>query len=443
MKIESLRNKKIAILWFGKEWKSTLDFLKEIWAENITVFDKDITISKEEWIHYSLWEGYLESLWYYEVIIKSPGISPYNDKIFPYVDRITSQTEIFYDNYPGKIISITATKGKSTTATLTYLTLKKAGFKVKLVWNIWNPVLSEVDMNKEYDYIVYELSSYMLENLNKSDQISILWNIYPDHLDWHNWFDNYSNTKKNVVRWSKYSIVRDFIWIHSENIKTFWESWDYTFLEWNFYVRGNIVFTNRWFKIEGIHNMMNIASVMGVCDILWIWFWALQEVCKEFIWLPHRMEKFWPYSWIYFIDDAISTTPESTIEAIKTYKTDVWVLFLWWLDRGYEFNSLVKQLEHYQIFNLVLFPETSKKIIPLLNDKFNYIETTSMKEGIIFAYKHTPKWKTVMLSTASPSYNLWKNYIEKWEEFKKYAMVCSPSDSLYEKIKNFITKILP
>lgn len=436
-----MKDKKIAILWFWKEGQSTLDFLQKIWAKDVTVFDKDVTLEKEPWIKYSLWETYLDSLGYYEVIIKSPWISPYNDKIAPYIDRITSQTEIFYSNYTWKVISVTATKWKSTTATLIYKTLQKAWYDVKLVWNIGHPVLSEIDINRQYDFVVYELSSYMLENLNKKDQISILWNIYPDHLDRHDWFENYSNTKKNVVRWSKYSIVRDFVWMHSDHIKSFWDTWDYTYKNWNFYVRWEKVFTNEWFKLKWEHNMMNVASVMWVCDLLKLDFAPLIDIAKEFSGLPHRMENVWTFNGIMFIDDAISTTPESTIEAIKTYKTKIWTIFLWGLDRGYEYNTLVKELDKYEIKNIVLFPETWKKIKDLLSvEDYNIIETKCMKTWVAFAFKHTKEGEIALLSTAAPSYNLWKNYIAQWDDFKDQIRNYQ-NENLLTRIINFFKKL--
>ena len=83
--------------------------------------------------------------------------------LLKYKDKLLTQAMIFYSLYKWKIISITQTKWKSTTATLTYEVLKNAWFKTKLVWNIWNPVLDEIDFNETYDFVVFELSSYMLE----------------------------------------------------------------------------------------------------------------------------------------------------------------------------------------------------------------------------------------------------------------------------------------
>lgn len=114
-----------------------------------------------------LGDTYLDSLKKFDLIIKTPGISIYHSKIYPYRKKITSQAQIFFDYYQGKIIAITGTKGKSTTCTLTYETLKAAGKNVQLIGNIGKPVLDFLhidDLTSQKDeYAVFEVSSYMLE----------------------------------------------------------------------------------------------------------------------------------------------------------------------------------------------------------------------------------------------------------------------------------------
>ena len=90
---------------------------------------------------------------------------------------------------------------------IVYTILKNAGFNTKLVGNIWAPVLDEIDFNEEYDYVVCELSSYMLERLNKKNYISVLWNIFPEHMDRHGWFENYAHAKLNNLKWAEYNFV--------------------------------------------------------------------------------------------------------------------------------------------------------------------------------------------------------------------------------------------
>jgi len=405
MNISKLKNKNIAILWFGKEGKSILNFLLKLWinTENITILDEIATTSipslnsNEREVKIISWENYLDNLSDFDIIFKSPWISPYNPKISQYKNKLSSSTQLFFDNYKARVIWISGTKGKSTISTLTYEILKAYWYKVKLVWNIWKPVLDEINILswEEYDYIIYELSSYMLEWFSPELFIWVLNNIFPDHLDWHNNFENYKKTKENILK----NALNQVDW-RILNKKTKFKT-----------------------KLEWEHNKQNIAVVEEVCKIIWIKdFSRFENTLKNFKWLSHRLENIWTFSWITFIDDAISTTPESTIEAIKTFWEKIWTIFLWWTDRWYIFDELVKYLEKYNIKNIVLFPNSWYKILSILNKKknneYSILETPSMKEAIKFAYKNTNIWKICLLSTASPSYSLWKNFEEKWKKFK-------------------------
>jgi len=112
-------------------------------------------------------DNYLDKLKIFDLIIKTPGISLYHSKIYPYKDKITSQAQIFFDHYQGKIIAVSGTKGKSTTATLIYEMLKHAKKNVQLIGNIGNPVLDYLDIQnsklQKDEYAIFEVSSYMLE----------------------------------------------------------------------------------------------------------------------------------------------------------------------------------------------------------------------------------------------------------------------------------------
>ncbi|MDD4531046.1 MAG: cyanophycin synthetase, partial [Candidatus Gracilibacteria bacterium] len=137
--------------------------------------------------------------------------------------------------------------------------------------------------------------------------------------------------------------------------------------------------------------------------------------------LPHRLEFVGNFKGIDFYDDAISTTPESTIEAIKIFNKNIGTIFLGGLDRGYSFENLVKLIIESEIKNFVLFPDTGAKIKKLLPDSVRILETKNMKEAVEFAYKNTPAGKVCLLSCASPSYSIWKNFEEKGNEFKKWV----------------------
>jgi len=444
MKITELKNKKIAILGYWLEWKSTENFLKRLGISNYKILDKNIDPS------------YLDNLDDFDIIFKTPGISPYNNpELLKVKEKLTSQAELLADNFEWKIIWITWTKGKSTTSTLLYEILKELWYKVKLVWNIWNSVLDEIDIisGEKFDYIVYELSSYMLEWLDLNIEVWLLNNIYDCHLDWHNWRENYEVAKFNVFKNAKYKLAwrelesflenkfNDIIffwndlaefWINKDDIALNWEH-NYKNISWILNILKIILKNENSPIIPFLKGDENNLSTEG--------FNPLKKVLKEFKGLPHRQENIWEYKWITFINDSIASTPESAIAAIKTFWEDIGTIFIWNEDSGFDLTELREIIKKFKIPNIVLFPTTWEKLFwdfsknMEFDKQYNFedndfktklFKTLSMEKAVEFAYKNTNKWEIVLLSTWAPSFNAdgpwimpWKWFIEKWEMFKE------------------------
>jgi len=164
---------------------------------------------------------------------------------------------------------------------------------------------------------------------------------------------------------------------------------------------------------------LNFAKILPKASLLNIKNNVIKKAIENFKGLPHRLELVGQFKGIKFYDDAISTAPESTIMAIKSLSS-VDTILLGGEDRGYNFSQLEKIIKKYKIKNVVLFPESGRKMIKSKNE-FNVLETKSMKEAVKFAYKNTARGKICLLSCASPSYSLWKNFEAKGDEFKYYV----------------------
>ena len=224
MKLNKLENKKILVLGLGIEGVDTLKFLRKIFPKKILgVGDRlelknlntktQKIIQKDKNLNLHLGKSYINSIKKYDVIVKSPGIPLKEIKSFLKGKLVTSQAKIFFNNCPGKIIGITGTKGKSTTSSLIYKVLKDNDIKVCLIGNIGKPSLSSLSPNPKSIY-VYELSCHQLSDLKQSPHISVLLNIYPEHLDYYKSFKNYIKTKERI---SKYQKKEDFLVYNSEN----------------------------------------------------------------------------------------------------------------------------------------------------------------------------------------------------------------------------------
>lgn len=476
MKIKKLKKLKVAILWFGKEGKSSLSFLLRIHTSHIWIFDDredtvyelskflvdtkksfDLTIEEyNSWfignvifktkhhtskIQFFFWNFQSTDLEKYDRIIKAPGISPLDKKYKKIEDKFTSQTQIFYENYSWKIIGITGTKGKSTISTLTYKALKNAKYKVKLVGNIWTPVLDEIDIlsEKKYDFVVYETSSYMLHNFTPKNHISVLNNIYTCHLDWHKTLDNYSQAKLNILKNSKTNLVNFAFWHLATHQKfdTFGTWGTYSFDGKNFVKNGKKIVSGKFVQLAWAHNRENISAVIWVVDKIVKnrkkVSQVMEKTLKSFTWLEHRLEVVGKYKWISFVNDAIAVTPEATLAALESFpQTNT--IFLGGIEAGYDFSTLEETILKSKISNIVLFPNAkifekiSKKLtldkqetIKISDKQINFLLTKNMQNAVKFAYTHTQKNSVALLSCAAQSFSLWKNFEIKGAEFKKYV----------------------
>jgi len=389
MKLDELKDKRILILGFGREGKDTSLFLKKLFPKKILgVADQKMD------------KNYLRVLKDYDVIIKSPGI-PF--KILPKASlkKITSQTEIFFDNCPGRIIGVTGTKGKSTTAFFIYQLLKKAGVKIHLIGNIGKPVLSSLLKAKKDDVFVYELSSHQLYNLKKSPQIAVLLNIYAEHLDYYRNFREYVKAKTNIT---KYQSKKDYLIYNSQNTLV------------RKIARGSKA---KKIPIKGKYYQLDKAAAQAVGKIF------KAPLLKKFKLLPHRLELIGRFQGIEFYNDSLSTIPETTCEALDFLGSRVETLILGGFDRGLNFKKLGKRIAKSKVKTLILFPETGKRILKAVLEakprSIQHFFVRDMKRAVKLAYKHTDKSKICLLSPASPSFGIFKDYEERGNLFKKFV----------------------
>ena len=407
MKIKNLKDKNILILGFGLEGKDTFSFLRSLFPKKeISIADaKDIKDAKLKNVKWILGNNYLSSL-DYDVTIRTPGIPLKKIKTKA---LITSQTQLFLENCNGTVIGVTGTKGKSTTSSLIYHVLKKNKFNAYLIGNIETPALSYLDKKGIF---VYEMSCHQLDGLTVSPHIAVFLNIYSEHLDYYSSFKAYFNAKANIAinqKKSDYFIYNPkFKLIDNLKVKS-------KRISINNY--ADVLKNNPW--LLDITHQDNIIAVFRVCEE----FMGIEEILKalkSYKKLPHRLEYVGEYKGIHFYDDSISTIPESTIYALDKLGSNVDTLIVGGLDRGIDFKKLGKRIDKSKISNLVVFPDSGEKILKSVKRKINHYSTSSMEKAVKFCFKNTQKDKICLLSNASPSYNLFKNFKERGDLFKKY-----------------------
>lgn len=397
-------SKKVLILGYGKEGKTTEKYLKKKYP-HLTIGIADKSLSAD----------YLDKQKDYDLVIKTPGI-PANNVTTSY----TTASNIFFAEINNLVIGVTGSKGKSTTASLIYHILKTAKKPAHLIGNIGNPALESLlkPVSKE-DIFVMEMSSYQLGDIKFSPQIAVITSLFPEHMNYHGNVDKYFLAKKNIFRYQKPTDY--FIFNPKYRILNQWAKESVSRAIPSI---SESKINPKTIKLVGEHNIDNINAAITVAKLFKVNDQSIQSAIQSFNPLPHRLEFVGEYSGIKFYDDAISTAPESTIAAIEGLKT-IGSILLGGEDRGFGFNYLVKILIQYKIPNIVLFPNTGDKIDKLIHQRSNYqpkiLKTNKMEEAVKFAYQYTPKNTICLLSTASPSYSVWKNFEEKGDLFKKFV----------------------
>lgn len=394
--LEELRDKKIVILGHGREGKDTLLFLSKLFPK------KKIGLADQKF-----GKDYLQKLKNYEIIIKSPGV-PF--KIIPRLDlgKITTQTEIFFENCPGTIVGITGTKGKSTTASLIYEILKAGGLKAHLVGNIGKPVLLSLLKAQKDDIFVYELSSFQLTNLKNSPHIAVLLNIYPEHLDYYRSFKEYVSAKANI---------------------TFHQTKD-DYLVYNFQnkIVSKIAKKSLAQKIliKGAYYDLDRNAARAVGEIFKIKKSIVEKNIGNFKPLEHRLELVGTFKGITFYNDSLATIPEAAIAAIDNLGDKVETMILGGFDRGLDFKKLAGRIAKSQIKTLLLFPTSGQRIwqamLGLQNPTMaRRFFVKDMERAVKLVYKYTGKGKICLMSPASPSFGVFKDYADRGGAFKKYV----------------------
>lgn len=372
--------KNVGILGYGREGKITEKYLKKNYPNlKIGILDK------------SLDKDYLAKQGEYDLIIKTPGISK-QQIIRPY----TTATNIFFANNKNLKIGVTGTKGKSTTASLIYEIIKASGKKVRLLGNIGRPML-EILLEEKTDpeeIFILEFSSYMLDDIKYSPNIAVLLNVFPEHKNYHGSLEKYYEAKRNIFKFQKEGDV---------GIK-------FPFKKYFEVTEGSTL-------LKGAHNLKNIRAAIQVAKILKIDDKIIKKIISKFKPLDHRLEFVGEFRNIKFYDDANATTPEATMAALKTLP-EIETIFLGGEDRGYDFNEMEQAIKKSEIKNIVLFPDTGDRMLKSQLG-FNVLQTKNMEEAIKFAYRVTSKGKGCLLSMASPSYSLWKNFEEKGDLFQR------------------------
>jgi UDP-N-acetylmuramoylalanine--D-glutamate ligase len=374
-------------------------------------------------------------------VIKSPGIPSNAPIIIELADRkipVISEIEFAKRYTTAKTICITGSNGKTTTTMLTYHILKNAGLKVGLGGNIGQSFAAQVSAG-EFDWYVLEISSFMLDDMFefKAD-ISVLLNITPDHLDRYDYkLEKYAASKMRIVQNQTAKDV--FIYcLDDEETKKAMEqvkiaAQHYPFsikekVEAGAYLSNDTIHINTHLNkpftmsiselaLQGKHNIYNSMASGIVAKVLELRNETIRESMGNFKNIEHRLEFVAKISDVTYINDSKATNVNSTWYALESVGTDV-VLIMGGVDKGNDYTML-KDLVRSKVRAIVCMGKDNKRIHEAFEDDVEIIVNTfSANEAVQVAYHLAKKGNTVLLSPACASFDLFKNYEDRGNQFK-------------------------
>ena len=408
--LNRLRGKRILILGFGREGRSTDAFLKKYLPEaQVAVADKN----PMDGVKHS-GARYLETVYDNDIVIKTPGISL---KDFDtHGVEITSQTDLFLNQFHNQTIGISGTKGKSTTTSLIYHLLKESGHDAILTGNIGIPCFDIMEQIHEDSIVVYELSAHQLEYVHNSPRVGVLLNVFEEHLDHFGTFERYKHAKFNLLRFmgdKDYAVVHDSLLMETLSLGV-----------------NNVTFSRMDFDIDeetlpilGPHNLLNAKAALCACAAYDI---DVREVIPHlytFTPLEHRLEPVGTFNGVTFVNDSISTIPQAAIAACETlHKVDF--LLLGGFDRDIDYSPLVEYMLEHPVPHLLFTGKAGERMMEMMKSRgvvSNLVVYHNMEEAFDYLKKHANPGDVCLLSPAASSYDQYKNFEERGRKFKQLA----------------------
>ena len=421
--IAYLKGKRIAILGFGKEGKSTYAYIRKyLPSQPLTIADLHPIADELSNVELIIGEDY-QKLDDFDVVIKSPGIvleQPLKKEC------LESQTNLFLRYYGEQTIGITGTKGKSTTSSLLYHILKENNVKCVLLGNIGKPAFDALDQIDEETRIVYELSCHQLEYVRYAPHIGVLLNIHEEHLDHYGTYEKYIQAKENIWRMQKAEdlLVCEKTLIQADMCaKVISASMEdaqadiYAQKDQLRLLEETLVLNPEQTPLLGHHNRYDIGVDLYIAHMLGISYEASLQALASFEPLPHRLQYVGYYHHLHWYDDSISTICETTIQALQSLD-HIDTLLLGGMDRGIDYTPLSDYLNAHPLAHVILMYDSGEVLAKQLSIPF--IKVKDLQEAVEVAKRVAQPQGSVLLSPAAASYGFFRNFEDRGDHFQAY-----------------------
>jgi len=452
MRMDDLDRRRVAIWGLGREGRAVIDFLrKKHPALPLVLLDDTASGGVPEGIGGDIECAFgaerigraIESV---DVIVKSPGVSLYRSELRRAREKGTRVTSLlnlwFAERHDLTTICVTGTKGKSTTASLIAHILTRLGRRGALVGNIGVPITA-ID-SATADFAVIEISSYQAADFDGICDAAVLTSLYPEHIDWHLTVENYFRDKVNLLRRSRCCVINSEA---AETVERLAGGLPACLLfnqERGFHARGSQISSGsevigeiRNPYLARPHNSANLCAALAVTSALGINAADALDAAAGFRGLPHRQEELGELAGVLFVDDSISTIPESTMAALAVYQGRPISVIVGGYDRGIEYGALAETIMGGAANAIICLGDSGQRIHELARASVRrrsdhecaIHRAQSMEEAVSLAWQVTPPGGVVLLSPAAPSYGHYRDYIERGNDFAAKAGLRRPAGS--------------
>ncbi len=419
---------KIAIAGYGQEGEQNYLYYSRDPNNQLTIVDEKQSPDRllPEGVPTILGEGAFSKLDGFDLVIRTAGLSPAKIQTN---GKIWSATNEFFAKCPAKIVGVTGTKGKGTTASMIASMLESAGKKVWLVGNIGKPSLSVIDEVMAEDIVVYELSSFQLWDIDKSPNIAVITMIEQDHLDIHSDFDDYLIAKSNIVKYQSaddvviYNNLNKYASAIASNASGrrvgYQDKSSIRVHDGYFWAGDTKLFSLDNLQLVGLHNIENacgaiLAALQFTDDID-----KMALGLASFKGLEHRLRFVDEVRGVKYYDDSISTTPGSAVAALKSFEGHK-IIILGGSRKGSDFSELAEEMTKQDVFAFLIGQESTSiaaafEMVGFMD--FEILQTISMQDIVENVYKKASIGDVVLLSPAAASFGMFKNYVDRGNQF--------------------------
>lgn len=433
---------KVALIGFAVENKSVY---RHFAAKGIkpVVCDQNTEIEIPEDSESQLGSNYLDNLDRFDIIVRSVGIHPsvILDNNPGTESKITTAINLFFEECKTPIIGVTGTKGKGTTSTLIHRILEAAGKRSLLAGNIGVPALDVLNEAANADFVVLELSSFQLYDVKYSPQIAVCLMVVPEHLNWHSDFNDYKASKSNLFRYQYSDSVAIFNALNDSStsiaaaspaskkltyaVPAANESVPSVYtvrVEGNSILcRDQVIMDTNEVKLLGRHNLENVcAAIAATWDITNGDIEAIRSAVSNFSGLEFRLQRIRELDGVQYINDSFSTTPETSIAAIKSF-TEPKILIVGGSDKGIPFDDLADEIVANNIKKVLAIGDQGQVIAELLSQKgyhdFELEGLNSMEAIVNKARAAASPGDVVLLSAGAASFGMFKDYKDRGKQF--------------------------